>query len=907
MGNIIGEPIEKFVADQIDLRQKAAGAGYNSDSLTRDPKILNYLNNKNAWIKLASGVQLHDYLDYLLEKNLISYQEAQDKIVDKFPGTRASNEQSNAKKRQQLEKKYNEAVDDITSTNQSTYNKGTQRLKDLQKFSTDGYFTENDIKSLDGINLAKKYVLFNTIQEYKNNSYINRSGVREDNSWSSSQNKLYGGMGSNERGLQPVPGIIDIDIETINRGSIKKATVNIKAFNKFQFGIIEILYLRLGYTMMLEYGWDKQLNSNATKQSVEVNNLGSTIIENEWFQGKSYSQRAMSDLIDEYQIKYSGNYNGFFGKVSNFSWKLNKDNTYDITINLISMGGVIESLQVAIPSRVSLKDQENNTDNYINTVKDQLGEKNFNNLKEEETLNSNIPIALNAGTDKITNFCIDAVVNMENYIEGKNLNYYYATPQRVKPGTDITLKNSYFIKFGHFLNFLETEIVGNVVNDNETSPRLEIDNNPESNFVSYIPNLIPLKPNIGLFTPIDTNITIGTKDYFRPAVEYREFVKDYLNLPEKFAVKEKGIYYGKLMNIYLNVSFIQNTLNSNKDKEDNLNLYNFLEGLTTGINKMMGNTTKITPSIRNNNVIYFIDENPILGGNLLFENNDIKVVPINLFGYNPDGTSNFVKDFSFQTKISPKTLNQISIGATAGGYQNATNAVGYKFWNRGLLNRFEETHEINGFNYDDTKSEADKIFDQFKRAVERGDVGDGNRAYRRGDGFDLQYFGYRYYYKNKGKIFYGYDYFGVNSDNSDEKNFKSSSLKADVVKFVRDQDAKEARKKLMMNIDPDVVEFKKYQDALGSLNKYGLAQYFRNNDEIFSALSNGFRAYQVALMDVSFKKEDINSNQTGFIPVELSFTSEGISGWKIYNKLEVNQRELPSSYPSALKFIRVKR
>ena len=30
---------------------------------------------------------------------------------------------------------------------------------------------------------------------------------------------------------------------------------------------------------------------------------------------------------------------------------------------------------------------------------------------------------------------------MENYIKGKNLNYYYATHQRVKPGTDITLKN----------------------------------------------------------------------------------------------------------------------------------------------------------------------------------------------------------------------------------------------------------------------------------------------------------------------------------------------------------------------------------------------------------------------------------------------------------------------------------
>ena len=151
IGNIIGDEFDDWVKNQIKARQFVAGSGYGKSN-TRNPKILNYLNNRNAWIKLASGVQLHDYLDYLLEKNLISYQEAQEKIVDKFPGTKGSNEQSNAKKRQQLEKKYNEAVDDITSTNQSTYNKGTQRLKDLQNFSTDGYFTENDIKSLDGIN-----------------------------------------------------------------------------------------------------------------------------------------------------------------------------------------------------------------------------------------------------------------------------------------------------------------------------------------------------------------------------------------------------------------------------------------------------------------------------------------------------------------------------------------------------------------------------------------------------------------------------------------------------------------------------------------------------------------------------------------------------------------------------------
>ena len=206
---------------------------------------------------------MYDLKQYLID-NVNRDAELFEQFTDQISGGILKADPALRKKQEKLieigKKKRLENIE--SEVGDSPYNKGTQRLKDLQKFSTDGYFTENDIKSLDGLNLAKKYVLFNTIQEYKNNTYVNRSGVRKDNSWSSSQNKIYGGMGSNERGLQPVPGIIGIDVDTINRGSIKKATVTLKAFNKFQFGIIEILYLRLGYTMMLEYGWDKQLRSD---------------------------------------------------------------------------------------------------------------------------------------------------------------------------------------------------------------------------------------------------------------------------------------------------------------------------------------------------------------------------------------------------------------------------------------------------------------------------------------------------------------------------------------------------------------------------------------------------------------------------------------------------------------------
>ena len=195
MGNIIGEPIKPIIGEQIKLRQLIHGSGYNENSISRSPEVLNFLNNKSSWIKLASGTSLTE----------------------------------------------------------------DGRLKDLQKFSTENYLTDNDISSLLGKNLAQNYILFNTMQSLTKGAeqtttgtgkdavttqtrpaiYNTRSGIRTTNSWAGSNSKMYGGMGGNSRGLQPVPGITGITVESVNRGSIRKATVTLKAYNKFQFGIIE--------------------------------------------------------------------------------------------------------------------------------------------------------------------------------------------------------------------------------------------------------------------------------------------------------------------------------------------------------------------------------------------------------------------------------------------------------------------------------------------------------------------------------------------------------------------------------------------------------------------------------------------------------------------------------------------
>ena len=59
-GNIIGEEVEDYVNNQINFRQSLQGAGsiFNDNSVQRSNKVLTYLNTRNTWVKLASGISV---------------------------------------------------------------------------------------------------------------------------------------------------------------------------------------------------------------------------------------------------------------------------------------------------------------------------------------------------------------------------------------------------------------------------------------------------------------------------------------------------------------------------------------------------------------------------------------------------------------------------------------------------------------------------------------------------------------------------------------------------------------------------------------------------------------------------------------------------------------------------------
>ena len=205
-GNIIGEDFSTGVLNEINLRQQIHGSGFQKN---RTPQQIQFLNNRNAWLKMASSV----YIIGDQTRRDFRYQQEDDEI--KFFDT---------------------------DVNKDGIFDGVERLKQIGI---------NDPENFIGNQLAQKGILFNTLSEAQFNAegkfekYNFRSGVTKTNSlWNS--NSSYG-LGGSNFGLSPAPGLLDAKITCLNRGSIREAKVTLKAFNKFQFELIELLYLRLGF------------------------------------------------------------------------------------------------------------------------------------------------------------------------------------------------------------------------------------------------------------------------------------------------------------------------------------------------------------------------------------------------------------------------------------------------------------------------------------------------------------------------------------------------------------------------------------------------------------------------------------------------------------------------------------
>ena len=145
-------------------------------------------------------------------------------------------------------------------------------------------------------------------------------------------------------GIKPMPGITAIDIKSKSAyGSLREVTVQFVCHNLQQLEDLELLYMRPGYTALVEWGWVPFLDNTGQPQSNIKFYDG--VLDGKASNGKADRDQIFLDLFQNSK-DHSGNYDALYGYVKNYNWAARMDGGYDCTATIISIGEIMESLKV---------------------------------------------------------------------------------------------------------------------------------------------------------------------------------------------------------------------------------------------------------------------------------------------------------------------------------------------------------------------------------------------------------------------------------------------------------------------------------------------------------------------------------------------------------------------------------
>ena len=222
----------------------------------------------------------------------------------------------------------------------------------------------------EGQQLARKYVLEGGTLYNKQgtNDFSLRSGLLTPGSvYGSEIDRTYdisvngkSNIVDRQFGLRPMPGISSASIISKSAyGSLREATVKFFCWDKHQLEELELLYMRTGYTVLLEWGWSEYLDHkvagiNDVPSDINIKTFDTPTIDP--FK-PGLTEDGVYTLIEKYNEKTNGNYDGMLGYIRNFSWQLMPNGGFECTTILISRGEVISTLKLS-----------SNTDSRVTTL-----------------------------------------------------------------------------------------------------------------------------------------------------------------------------------------------------------------------------------------------------------------------------------------------------------------------------------------------------------------------------------------------------------------------------------------------------------------------------------------------------------------------------------------------------------
>jgi len=547
----------------------------------------------------------------------------------------------------------------------------------------------------------------------------------------------YGFGDISKYGFSGPPGIESIEVQALNRGAIRKANISIVAQNPAQFKLIEALYLRLGFSMLVEWGHTMYYDNDG-------NFITSPPFSNQAFDnfingGQSFLSIARK--IENVRKETDYNYDGFIGYVTNFDWSYRPNGTYSISLSLISRGGLIDSLTVNHPAllvdnknpfrtfKVTKKEQEainklteeelvtvDEKDNqFFETVKiSNLQDNNIARKALEETLKN-----ANAKPRDIIELFINLTrLHLKNRSESKNdanAPKHYTLGQgkylntfalKFDNGEPINgSQENYYIELGRLCLFISNNcLLYAKEGTTDEDQIINIDYSYNKSYMLSHPLQTSADPGVCVFkTEIENKKNNITSTVPHP-------------LKNQGSFRKRGDFYKvDLMQIPINIEYIRNILINERDEDNKIDLLTFLTKILEGVRIATGllNNFVVTYD-ENNNIVRIYDDNYIPG------ERGGKTATINV-NYLKDNEGTFVNSINLRSKIFPKLQNLVAIASqNPNGASVGENVASYQKLNQEYQDRIAK-HTSTGYtaNELETDEETNSFENTFKNSYER--------------------------------------------------------------------------------------------------------------------------------------------------------------------------------------------
>ena len=295
------------------------------------------------------------------------------------------------------------------------------------------------------------------------------------------------------------------------------------------------------------------------------------------------------------------------------------------------------------------------------------------------------------------------------------------------------------------------------------------------------------------------------------------------------------------MNIYFEYQYLLDAIKNLRNEETGtINLYDFVDELCKTANSCLGGVNKLTVRLEEDKILRIYDQNPIYG------TQNVKNTIINLYGIKPTLNSSgsvTQRDGSFVTDFNIKTelTNDFATQVTIGA-QAQSNNVG------------EDSTGLSSWNSGLKDRFYPKKIDSLRKEGNVDTPTTEERIKKLTEQLKYLWLGYSEANVTNVSPFSVLDY---------------SSIKT-----------------LWFQHFPT----DRYSEFI-KLQKDWLQELIKLENEIFNKKK------------IKKSEQTLGTNQIGMIPINISITMEGISGIRIYDKLEVDTRFLPSYYPQTLIWI----